>query len=178
MAPLTIFFDLEAPPSSTENYTTGLPRVTGDSHPIYQTGLPSNSSFPYYPPRLIPLLLSSFWFFLSIFLILYVVFPYYFGFCLLLTCLYTLRHFSLFLFLISQIVFFFFRGRVCWPLLCICRQFCIFQRCLDSNTESCRAVASRRATNLATHLHDLATHLLRLTTYLPSHLSHLSHPSL
>jgi hypothetical protein len=28
-------------------------------------------------------------------------------------------------------------ARVCWPLLCLCRPFCIFERCLDSNPESC-----------------------------------------
>jgi hypothetical protein len=33
-------------------------------------------------------------------------------------------------------VYFFRRARVCWPLLCFCRPFCIFERCLDSNPES------------------------------------------
>jgi hypothetical protein len=47
--------------------------------------------------------------------------------------------------------FFFLRTRVCWPLLCLCRPFCIFERCLNSNPESCRS-KHRRATNLATHL--------------------------
>jgi hypothetical protein len=28
---------------------------------------------------------------------------------------------------------FILRARVCWPLLCLCRPFCIFERCLDSN---------------------------------------------
>jgi hypothetical protein len=28
---------------------------------------------------------------------------------------------------------------MCWPLLCLCRPFCIFERCLDSNPESCRS---------------------------------------
>jgi hypothetical protein len=28
---------------------------------------------------------------------------------------------------------------VCWPLLCLCRPFCIFVICLDSNPESCRS---------------------------------------
>ncbi len=32
------------------------------------------------------------------------------------------------------------RARVCWPLLCLCRRFCIFERCLDSNLESCRSM--------------------------------------
>jgi hypothetical protein len=34
---------------------------------------------------------------------------------------------------------FFWRATVCWPLLCLCRPFCIFERCLDSNPESCRS---------------------------------------
>jgi hypothetical protein len=40
----------------------------------------------------------------------------------------------------------FWLARVCWPILCLCRPFCIFERCLDW-TQSC--VASRCATNLA-----------------------------
>jgi hypothetical protein len=28
-------------------------------------------------------------------------------------------------------------ARVCWQLRCLCRPFCIFERCLNSNTESC-----------------------------------------
>ncbi len=28
---------------------------------------------------------------------------------------------------------------MCWPLLRLCRPFCIFERCLDSNPESCRS---------------------------------------
>jgi hypothetical protein len=36
-------------------------------------------------------------------------------------------------------VYFFGRARMCWPLLCLCRPFCIFERCLDSNPESCRS---------------------------------------
>ncbi len=47
-------------------------------------------------------------------------------------------------------LYIFWWARVCWPLLCLCRPFCIFDGCLDSNPES--ALASRRATNLATHL--------------------------
>ncbi len=55
--------------------------------------------------------------------------------------------------------FFFLLARVSWPLLFLCRPFCIFYRCLDSNQRV--VVARRRATNLATHLHiNLATHLL------------------
>jgi hypothetical protein len=63
-------------------------------------------------------------------------------------------------------VFCIFFGRVivCWLLLCLCRQFRIFERCLDSNSESCR---SKQARYQLSHpsLPYLATHLL------------LSHPS-
>jgi hypothetical protein len=38
--------------------------------------------------------------------------------------------------------FFYWRARVCWPLLCLGRPFCIFyERYLDSNPESCRKLA-------------------------------------
>ncbi len=37
----------------------------------------------------------------------------------------------------------FWRTRVCWPLLCSCRLFCIFEICLDSNPESCRSKQAR-----------------------------------
>jgi hypothetical protein len=33
----------------------------------------------------------------------------------------------------------FFGGLECWPLLCFCRPFCIFGKCLNSNPESCRS---------------------------------------
>ncbi len=33
----------------------------------------------------------------------------------------------------------FWRARVCWQLLCLCRPFFIFKRYLDSNSESCRS---------------------------------------
>jgi hypothetical protein len=46
-----------------------------------------------------------------------------------------------------------------WPLLCLCRPFCIFERYLHRTQRA--AVANRRAINLATHLPYLATHLLR-----------------
>ncbi len=36
--------------------------------------------------------------------------------------------------------------RVCWPLLCLCRPFLVFERCLDSNPESCR---SQRCTQIS-----------------------------
>jgi hypothetical protein len=42
---------------------------------------------------------------------------------------------------------------VCWLLLCICRPVMIFEGCLKTQST---AVASGRATNLATHLQKLA----------------------
>jgi hypothetical protein len=45
-----------------------------------------------------------------------------------------------------QIIFFVYLyswARVCWPLLCLCRPFCIFKTCLDSNPESCRSKQAR-----------------------------------
>ncbi len=39
--------------------------------------------------------------------------------------------------------FFFWQARMCWPLLCLCGPFCIFERCLDSNPESCRSKQAR-----------------------------------
>jgi hypothetical protein len=39
----------------------------------------------------------------------------------------------------SKYTVFFWQARVCWPLLCLCRPFCIFERCLDSNPESRRS---------------------------------------
>ncbi len=35
------------------------------------------------------------------------------------------------------------RARACLPLLCLCRSFCICERCLDSNPESCRSKQER-----------------------------------
>ncbi len=40
-------------------------------------------------------------------------------------------------------VYFFRRAKVCWPLICWCRPICIFERCLDSNPESCRRKQAR-----------------------------------
>ncbi len=51
-------------------------------------------------------------------------------------------HFWCLLFLlltIYRLFVYILRTRVCWPLLCLCRPFCIFERCLDSNPESCRS---------------------------------------
>ncbi len=48
-------------------------------------------------------------------------------------------------------LYIFWRTRVCWPLLCLCRPFCIFERYLDSNPESCRSEQARYATNLPTY---------------------------
>ncbi len=45
-------------------------------------------------------------------------------------------------------IFFFWRARVCWPLFCLCRRFCIFERCLDSKPESC---CSKRARYQLSH---------------------------
>ncbi len=42
--------------------------------------------------------------------------------------------------------------RVCWPLLCLCRPFCILERCLEWIRIQRAALAIRRATNLITHL--------------------------
>ncbi len=47
---------------------------------------------------------------------------------------------------------FFLRARMCWLLLCLCRKFCIFERCLYWIRTQGAAVASRRVTNLAPHL--------------------------
>jgi hypothetical protein len=40
-------------------------------------------------------------------------------------------------------VYFFWRARVCRPLLCLCPPFYIFDICLDSNPESCRSKQAR-----------------------------------
>ena len=39
----------------------------------------------------------------------------------------------------------FWRTRVCWPFLCLCRTFCIFdfERCLESNTKNWRSKGKR-----------------------------------
>ncbi len=60
-------------------------------------------------------------------------------------------------------LYIFWQASVCWPLLCLCRQFCIFERCLDSHPESCR---SQQASN------QLSLQSPNLATYLP-----LSYPS-
>jgi hypothetical protein len=69
-------------------------------------------------------------------------------------------------------LYIFWRARVCWPLLCLCGQFCIFKRCLDFNPWRA-AVASRRSTNLITHFRNSATHLPDLATNLPNLATHL-----
>ncbi len=38
-----------------------------------------------------------------------------------------------------QCLLIFWRYKVCWPLLCLYRPFCIFHRCLGSNPRSCRS---------------------------------------
>jgi hypothetical protein len=40
-------------------------------------------------------------------------------------------------------VYFFWRARVCRPLLRLCRPFTIFEGCLDSNQECCRSKLAR-----------------------------------
>jgi hypothetical protein len=35
-------------------------------------------------------------------------------------------------------LYIFWRARVRWPLLSLCRLFMIFEKCLDSNPEGCR----------------------------------------
>jgi hypothetical protein len=47
---------------------------------------------------------------------------------------------------LHSFLIFFWRARVCWSLLCLtgmCHPFCIFERCLDSNPESCRSKQAR-----------------------------------
>jgi hypothetical protein len=61
----------------------------------------------------------------------------------------------------TRMKYFFLRASVWWPIRCLCRLLCIFERCLDSNHRA--ALASRCATNLATHLAtNFATHLPKL----------------
>ncbi len=62
-------------------------------------------------------------------------------------------------------IFFFWRSRVCWPLLCLCRSLCIFERCLVSKPESCR---SKQVRCQLSHLSPVVTHL----PYSPISLSH------
>ncbi len=52
---------------------------------------------------------------------------------------------------------YFFGGlrTVCWPLHCLCRPFCIFQRCLDSNPECCRSKKARYQLIFRTNKIDL-----------------------
>ncbi len=51
---------------------------------------------------------------------------------------------TLFLSIFARIIFlFFWRASLCWPLLCSCRPFCIFESCLVSNPESCRSKQAR-----------------------------------
>jgi hypothetical protein len=38
---------------------------------------------------------------------------------------------------------YFLSARVCWPLLCLCRPFCIFERYVDKNPESYRSKQAR-----------------------------------
>ncbi len=59
---------------------------------------------------------------------------------------------------------FFWRFRVCWPPLCLCRPFCIFGWCLYSNLESCHTKHVRyQLSHLSPELRhpspNLVTHL-------------------
>ncbi len=65
----------------------------------------------------------------------------------------------------------YWRARMCLPLLCcLCRPF-LFLRYVWIRTQRA-AVASRRTTNLATHLPLLATNLPHLATHLPHLATH------
>ncbi len=44
----------------------------------------------------------------------------------------------------SFLVYFFWRARMCLPLLRLCRPFMTFEGCLDSNPECCRPIRSSR----------------------------------
>ncbi len=81
----------------------------------------------------------------------------------------TTSYFSWF-FLCNDFLYVFWLARICWPLLSLCRPFCIFD--IDVRIRTQRAdVASRRATILATHLPNLssiATHLPNLSSSHPS----------
>jgi hypothetical protein len=73
---------------------------------------------------------------------------------------------------LQPIFVYFLRASVCWPLLCLCRPFCIFERWLNSNPESSRNKQALRyqlshpSFYLATYLSNLATQLPHLTTCL------------
>jgi hypothetical protein len=54
------------------------------------------------------------------------------------------------------LVYIFLAARVCWPLLCLRRPLCIYERCLESKTESC---CRKLANYQLSHLANLATHL-------------------
>ncbi len=44
------------------------------------------------------------------------------------------------------------RARVCWPLLCLCCPFMIFDGCLNSNSECCRSKRARYLSHLSPYL--------------------------
>jgi hypothetical protein len=69
---------------------------------------------------------------------------------------------------------FFWRARKCWPLLCLCRPFCIYERWLDPNPESFRSKQARYqlshpspSTSPPVPL-NLATHLFQTSHPFPS----------
>ncbi len=65
---------------------------------------------------------------------------------------------------------FFWRATECWPLLCLCRPFCIFDVWI--RTRELPQQACRRATNLATHLPNQPP--VSLISHSPPSLSHPS----
>jgi hypothetical protein len=90
-------------------------------------------------------------------------------------------------------LYIFWLAKVCWLLLCLCRPFCIFERCLDSNLESWRSKQVRyqlshpspklshpSPNNLSTHLPNLAIQQFshpspnKLATHLPTTLPPIS----
>ncbi len=81
-----------------------------------------------------------------------------------------LRYIAGLLFRVQFFCIFFWRTKVCWPLLCLCRPFCSFERCLDSNQESCRCNQARYQLS-----HPSPYYATNLLTQPP--ISLLSHPS-
>ncbi len=63
------------------------------------------------------------------------------------------------------------RARVCWPLRCLCRPFCIFERCLDSNAERCR---SRQARYQLSHPSPWLSHPPPWLSHPPPYLARIS----
>ncbi len=67
------------------------------------------------------------------------------------------------------------RARAWWPLLCLCRPFCIFVRWLDSNTESCCSIQARyQLSHLSLHLALWMRSVLWMRSTVPEWLEHLA----